>query len=118
MQMMLSSLRLDRDDKQQVLFFIHQGRALLYTVSTSRSDANIGYFDLLERLSRQLYKPILPEENHLRLQSASQKHWESVEEWADRLESLVRKAAKIKFAIKTMLKMVVTQFVFLKIIDI
>ena len=85
---------LGKTDAKQVLFHTLTDKALNFASRTATSKSpELDYDELIAVLSRRFGRQLRPEEAHLRLQNASQKITENLDEWADRVENLARQAA-------------------------
>ena len=94
LEMFINNYDLGRTEAKQVLCHTLTDKALNFASRTATSKSpELDYDELFAVLSRRFGRQLRPEEAHLRLQNASQKITENLDEWADRVENLARQAS-------------------------
>ena len=108
----IKNYELGKEDAGQVLFYTLTDKALNFAVKTTKSRIRkLDYEELLAVLARHFGRQPRPEDAHLRLQNASQRIIETLDEWVDRVEIMARQASGSNMAYnKPMLSVAIKRF--------
>ena len=110
--MFIKNYELGKEDARQVLFYTLTDKALNFAVKMAKSRTpELDYEELIAVLARRFGRQPRPEEAYLRLQNASQRITETLDEWADRVEIMSRQASGSNMAYKnSMLSVAIMRF--------
>ena len=110
--MFIKNYELGKEDAGQVLFYTLTYKALNFAVKMAKSRTpELDYEELIPVLARRFGRQPRPEEAYLRLQNASQRITETLDEWADRVEIMSRQASGSNMAYKnSMLSVAIMRF--------